>query len=140
MRQQQTQRSNQHGSTRSSWAACSCALLAVACGGEDATSVGGEASVVNEALPGAGAVGPFYAIATEVYGADFSTSTSFIRLVPSLDVAEIDLASAREYNGRATVGTVGKWLFIMDGEQPIVERFTVGTDGSLTLDGELSFA
>jgi hypothetical protein len=140
MRQHQTQRSNQHGSARSSWAGSLCALLAVACGGEDATSVSGEATVVNEVLPGAGSVGPFYAIATEVYGADFSTSTSFIRLVPSLDVAEIDLASAREYNGRATVGTVGNWLFIMDGEQPIVERFTVGADGSLTLDGELSFA
>jgi hypothetical protein len=145
MRQHRAQLSNQYDSTRSSWAACFCAILTVACGGEDATSVG-EATAVEEALPGAGGdaasgtVGPFYAIATEVYGADFSTSTSFIRLVSSLDVAEIDLASAREYNGRATVGTVGRWLFIMDGEQPIVERFSVAADGSLTLDGELSFA
>lgn len=133
------------------WAAGVSAVLAVACGGEEGTSVG-EATAVGAAQPAdggdpgapggstVGAVGPFYAIATEVYGADFSTSTSFIRLVSSLDVPEIDLASAREYNGRATVGTVGKWLFIMDGAQPIVERFTVGADGSLTLDGELSFA
>jgi hypothetical protein len=138
MGQHRTPRSNQYSSARSSWAGPLCAILAVACGGDDATSVD-EATSVNEALP-AGTVGPFYAVATEVYGADFATSTSFVRLVPSLDVAEIDLASAREYNGRATVGSVGNWLFIMDGEQPIVERFTVAADGSLTLDGELSFA
>jgi hypothetical protein len=130
MAQQRTQRSNQHHSTRSSLAGGLCAIVAVACG--DTAASGGNAAE--------GTVGPFYAIATEVYGADFSTSTSFIRLVPSLDVAEIDLASAREYNGRATLGSAGNWLFIMDGEQPIVERFTVGADGSLTLDGELSFA
>ena len=119
-----------------------CALLATGCGGEDATSVS-EDSTINEALPGGSegaTVGPFYAVATEVYGADFSTSTSFIQLVSSLEVAEIDLASAREYNGRATLGSVGNWLFIMDGEQPIVERFSVAADGSLTLEGELSFA
>jgi hypothetical protein len=136
------------------WSAAAgfCAILAVGCDGDDATSVG-EGTAIDQALPaagddtgspagntGGGAVGPFYAIATEVYGADFSTSTSFIRLVSSLDVAEIDLASAREYNGRATLGQVGNWLFVMDGEEPIVERFSVGADGSLTLDGELSFA
>jgi hypothetical protein len=144
MRRHRSQLSNPCDSTRSSFAA-SFFILAAACGGEDATSVGA-AMAVDEALPGpdgdaaGGTVGPFYAIATEVYGADFSTSTSFIRLVSSLDMAEVDLASAREYNGRATVGTVGRWLFIMDGEQPIVERFSVAADGSLTLDGELSFA
>jgi hypothetical protein len=132
-------------------AAVLCTSLAVACGSEDTTSVGEETSV-NEVLPGAGeaaeapgdgagsgAVGPFYALATEIYGVDFSTSTSLIRLVSSLD-GEIDLASARQYNGRATVGTVGKWLFIMDGEEPVVERFTIAADGALTLDGQLSFA
>jgi hypothetical protein len=127
-----------------------CVILALGCGDEDATSVG-EAMAISEAAPegdttvsganaGGGTIGPFYAIATEVYGADFSTSTSFVRLVSSLDVDEIDLASAREYNGRATVGTVGNWLFVMDGEEPIVERFSVGADGSLTSDGQLSFA
>jgi hypothetical protein len=137
---------------RPSLAAGFCAVLAAGCGGEDSTTVV-ESTSINEVLPAGGndtgapvvdaaeaAVGPFYAIATEIYGADFSTSTSFVRLVPSLDVAEIDLATAREYNGRATVGTVGKWLFIMDGEEPIIERFSVSADGSLTLNGQLSLA
>jgi hypothetical protein len=134
---------------RASWSAGVCALLAAGCGGEDTTSVG-EATSINEALPAVrdGATtpagdlqgGPLYAIATEIYGADFATSTSFVQLVSSLDTSEIDVASAREYNGRATVGSVGSWLFVMDGEEPIVDRFIVGADGSLTLDAQLSFA
>lgn len=148
------------GASRSIGTLGLCSVLAAACGGEDETFVGEETSVVT-ALPGgtngtgasvgdetgasgddpdAAAARSFHAIATEIYGADFSTSTSFVRLVPSLDVAEIELASAREFNGRATVGTVGGWLFIMDGEQPIIERFSVGSDGTLALDGQLSFA
>ena len=128
------------------WSAALCAFLAAGCGGDDSTTVG-EATAVGAASPGAGneaetgaASGAFYAIATQLYGADFSSSTSLVQLVSSLDVGEIDLGSAREYNGRATVGTVGGWLFIMDGEDPIVERFIVGADGSLTPDGQLSFA
>jgi hypothetical protein len=115
-------------------------MLAVGCGGDDATSVG-EGTSIERALPAEGAAaGPLYAIATEIYGADFSTSTSFVQLVSSLDGDEIDLGLAREYNGRATLGKVGNWLFIMDGEQPIIERFSVAADGTLTLNGELSFA
>jgi hypothetical protein len=131
-------------------------MLVAGCGGEDATQVG-EATSLNEARPARGgdtggdseapavnppeaSTQPLYAIATEIYGADFATSTSFIRLVSSLDGGEIDLGAAREYNGRATLGTVGDWLFIMDGEQPIIERFSVGADGALTQTGQLSFA
>jgi hypothetical protein len=127
-----------------------CAFLAVGCGGEDSTSVGLGLST-NEAPPAGGgatgapgsdtggaAAGPLYAIATQVIGAD--SSTSFVRLVSSLDVDEIELGAAREYNGRASVGTVGEWLFVMDGEEPIIERFSVGADGSLTERGQLSFA
>jgi hypothetical protein len=96
-------------------------LLAVGCGGDDATSVG-EGTSIEQALPAEGPRSALYAIATEIYGADFSTSTSFVQLVSSLDGDEIDLGSACEYNGRATLGKVGNWLFIMDGEQPIIER------------------
>ncbi len=155
MGQHRIPRSNQQHSTlpsfRQAIVASLGALVAAGCGSEDTTSVG-EGTVINEALPAGGdtaapggnsegaAAGPLYAIATEIYGADFSTSTSLVQLVSSLDVDEIDLGSAREYNGRATVGTVGNWLFVMDGEQPILERFSVGAGGSLTLDAQLSFA
>ncbi|HTV22162.1 MAG TPA: hypothetical protein VMG12_25910 [Polyangiaceae bacterium] len=133
-----------HSRITAQWIAF-CALLA-ACGGEDETAVGGtpsgEMTAVEPALPAddPAPATKWYAIATEIYGADFATSTSFVRLVPSLDAGEIELATAREYNGRATVATVGKWLFIMDGEVPIIDRFIVGADGTLTLDAQLSFA
>jgi len=130
------------------WGVALCAIVAAGCG-DDSTTVG-ETTAVGAAQPAGGSAAEapgdsaagstFYAIATEIYGADFSSSTSLVQLVPSLDVGEIDLGSAREYNGRATVGTVGGWLFIMDGEEPIVERFSVGADGSLTPNGQLSFA
>jgi hypothetical protein len=124
----------------------------------------GEATAIEAALPGAGVdgaagegsaptetgsgqaakaaptVGPRYAIATQIYGADFSSSTSFVRLLSSLDASEIELGVAREYNGRATVGSVGGWLYVMDGEQPVIDRFAVAADGTLTLEAQLSFA
>jgi len=138
------------------------ALVAAACGGEDTTRMVGEATAVEEALPSAGAAagagtastdpgseqpepvapsaGPLYAIATQLFSADSPSSTSYVRVLPSLDVGEIDLDAAREYNGRASVGTVGEWLFVMDGEQPIIDRFSVSADGTLTLEAQLSFA
>jgi len=49
-----------------------------------------------------------YAVPSEVYGVDFNTSTSYVPLVPSLDVASISIKDAREIEGRATVARVGK--------------------------------
>ncbi|HTV22559.1 MAG TPA: hypothetical protein VMG12_27915 [Polyangiaceae bacterium] len=75
-----------------------------------------------QGAPAAPGAGPLYAIATQVFGADTASSTRFVRLVSSLDAGEIGLDAAREYNGRASVGSVGDWLFVMDGEQPIGAR------------------
>jgi hypothetical protein len=131
--------------TRRAALASLIAIVAGGCGADDATRVT-DSTAPNEAQPGASDEGAgasratFYAIATELYGADFSSSTSLVQLVSSLDVSEIDLGAAREYNGRATVGSIGGWLFVMDGEEPIVERFRVAPDGALTADGQLSFA
>jgi hypothetical protein len=80
-----------------------------------------------------------FAVPTEVYGADFETSTSYIPIVPSLDVAEISLDDAREVDGRASVAAVGDWIFIASSSAPIVERFEVADDGSLKEAGSLNF-
>lgn len=81
-----------------------------------------------------------FAIPTEIFGADFSSSTSYVPIVPSLDVARVELAEAREVNARATMATVGGFMFLASSSAPIVERFEVGSDGSLEPAGRLSFA
>lgn len=81
----------------------------------------------------------FFVIPTEVYGADFADSTSYIPIVPSIDVEEISLDDAKELNGRASIGQVGKWLFIAGSTEPVVTRYQVSEDGKLKEDGKLNF-
>jgi hypothetical protein len=81
----------------------------------------------------------WFVVPSQVYSADFADATSYIPIVPSLDVEEISLDKAREVNGRASIGAVGKWLFIAASTQPVVERFEVLADGSLKADGSLNF-
>jgi hypothetical protein len=94
-------------------------------------------TVVEPVLPAAGAL---FAVPTEVYGPGFETSASYVPVVPSLDVARIDLGSAREVGGRASVATVGQWLFIASSQAPVINRFEIAADGSLRDAGSLSFA
>jgi hypothetical protein len=82
---------------------------------------------------------PLYAIATEVYAPDFSSSASYVTLIASLDVPQVDLGQAREYSGRATIGTVNGWLFVADAEF-VITRFSVNPDGTLKEEGRLSVA
>jgi hypothetical protein len=81
-----------------------------------------------------------YAVPSEVYGADFATSTSYVPLVPSLDVARIELDDAREVDGRASIGAVGESLYIASSSAPVVERFAVQADGALKAAGSLNFS
>lgn len=97
----------------------------------------GVETVIEPVLPAPGAL---FAVPTEVFGADFSSSTSYVPVVPSLDVERVEIARARELQGRASVATVGQWLFIAASTAPIVERFEVAADGSLREAGRLSFA
>lgn len=83
--------------------------------------------------------GELFAVPSEVAGADFSDSTSYVPIVPSLDVEEISLDDAREVNGRASIGTVGKWLFIASSSEPVINRFELRDDGSLKAAGSLNF-
>ena len=92
--------------------------------------------------PGSGAPVPqsLYAVPTEVYGADFASSTSFVPLVSSLDVERIELDQAREKDGRASVMALENYLFIASSSAPFIERYEVQPDGSLVEAGRLSFA
>jgi len=85
------------------------------------------------------ALGSSFAVPTEVYGADFASSASYVPLVPSLDVPRIELGNAREVTGRASVAAIGPWLFVASSTRPIVERFEVQADGSLREAGRLGF-
>lgn len=86
------------------------------------------------------AFGSMFVVPTQVYGPDFLTSTSFVPLVPSLDVARIGLEQAREWDGRASVLALGSWLFIASSSEPVIHRFGVEPDGSLTEAGRLGFS
>jgi hypothetical protein len=83
--------------------------------------------------------GPVYAVMYEVY--DDAGSTSYLSLLDSLDVEEVDLAQAREFGrGRAFIqGYQGK-LFVGDAESPTVTRYALSDDGALIEEGTISFA
>jgi len=82
----------------------------------------------------------FFAVPSEVYGQDFATSTSYLPVVPSLDVARISLDEAKELNGRASVARIGHFLFVAASNEPVVTRYTVHRDGSLEQAGKLNFS
>ena len=81
----------------------------------------------------------WFAVPTQVYSADFLTSTSYVPLLPSLDVSRISLDDAKEFDGRASANRVGDWLFIAASSEPVVTRYTVDENGGLHEDGRLNF-
>jgi hypothetical protein len=114
------------------WLSVAALLLALApsaaCDDDGSSSSGGSGE------------GDLFVVPSQVYGADFATSTSYVPLVPSLDVDEISLKKAREVDGRGSVAYVGEWLFIASSSKPVVDRFKIAADGSLKSDGSLNFA
>lgn len=84
-------------------------------------------------------VTPLYIVPSQVYGVDFNTSTSYVPVIPSLDVPNISIKNAREIDGRATVARVGKYVFIASATAPIANRFVVDAQGALQPDGSINF-
>jgi hypothetical protein len=89
---------------------------------------------------GAPALGALYATPSEVYGADFMTSTSYVPVVPSLDVPSISIQNAREVDGRASVARVGKYVFVASANAAVANRFVVDAEGALQPDGNINFS
>jgi hypothetical protein len=84
--------------------------------------------------------GPLFAVPSEVYSADFSTSTSYVSLVPSIDVPRISLDDAREVDGRATVAKLGDYFYIASSSKPVISRFSLNENGTLQAAGTLNFS
>ncbi len=103
------------------------ALALGACGGDDDS--GGEGT-------GGGAL---YAVMYEVY--DDVGSNSYLSLVESLDIEEVDVSRAREFGGgRAFIQEYGGKLFVGDASAPTVTRYAVSEDNELVAEGNISFA
>jgi hypothetical protein len=82
---------------------------------------------------------PLYAIMYEVF--DDVGSTSYLNVLPSLDVEEVDVSEGREYGGgRAFLQTYNGWIFVGDAATPEVTRYSVAASGSLVEKGVVSFA
>lgn len=82
--------------------------------------------------------GSLYAISSTLFSNE--GATTYVNLFNSLDVSAIDASQAREYPGAASIASYGDWLFVSDGEAPIINRFTIASDGRLEPNGRLSFA
>lgn len=82
----------------------------------------------------------WFVVPSEVYSPDFSTSTSYVSLVSSLDVGRIKLDNAKELDGRASVAAIGEWLYVASSGEPVVTRYAVNANGSLEAAGSLNFS
>jgi hypothetical protein len=114
------------------WASLQAAALCLGAGCSSSATSGGEGGASNSS--------ELFAVPTQIFGADFLTATSYVPLVPSLDVSRIELDGAREIDARATMAHVGKWLFLASSTSPVIERFEVTDAGKLKPAGRLSFA
>jgi len=85
------------------------------------------------------AEGPLYAVMYEIY--DDAGSSSYLSLLDSVDIDEVDPSQAREFgSGRAFVQFYDGKLFVGDAESPTVTSYTVGEDGKLLTGRTISFA
>lgn len=106
--------------------------------GTDAPATSGSNELAPSGGTGSAEAAPLYVIANEVYTAD--DSTSYIHVLPSLDVRALDDAQALEYSGgRATIQTFGGALFVAGPESPVITRFSAAADGKLTETGAVGF-
>jgi hypothetical protein len=126
-------------------------LSNLACSG-DTTVVGGTDVAVNPQLPAPedgepgvapaappdGALPPLYAVSTSVFAPDDSVST-YVTLMDSLDVADLDEDRAREFSGYSFISTVNGKLLVSDGETPTITSFDIGADLSWQELARLNF-
>jgi hypothetical protein len=72
---------------------------------------------------------------------DDTGSTSYLSLLHTLELENVDLSEAREYpGGRAFVQAADGALFVGDPAAPVVTRFSVADNGELVEQGRISFA
>jgi hypothetical protein len=100
-------------------------------GGSSAAGTGGRG--------GSGGRGSVYALANTVATQD--SATTYVHVVSSLDIKEkVGTRDAREYGKYATIAAQGGDLLIASDEEPVVQRFSVGSDLELTETAKLGFS
>lgn len=81
--------------------------------------------------------GPLYLAATWV--SDVDATHTYVALVDSLDVEELDFSTALEVPGWGDAWVADGVVFVADGETPNVGRYAVTDDGRLELEAEMGF-
>jgi hypothetical protein len=92
------------------------------CGGGDDDGAGSEAR---------------YVVASVVFGPQ--GETSYLNVLASLEPQTINYTRAVELPGWADVWVHEGRVFVSSGDAPTITRYAVGSDGTLTADGTLSF-
>jgi len=105
-------------------------------GGSDAAGGAGQADASADDK-GPPATPPLYAVMSAVFSD--SGPTSYLSLLPSLDIKEVDHSKAREYPGRIALAAYNGWLFVNDAQSPTITRFSVTAEGALKEDGKVNF-
>lgn len=85
-----------------------------------------------------GTPGARFAISGVIFGDD--TESTYISLLPSLDVTDVDYTKALEVPGRASIASYNGWLFVSGGESATITRYSIGENGTFSKDSVLSFA
>jgi hypothetical protein len=78
-----------------------------------------------------------YVVASTVFGDD--SETSYVYLLSSFENAKLDPKQALELPGRASIASYEKWLFVADGESPLIRRYVITEQGGFKEDGRVSF-
>ncbi|HET6336966.1 MAG TPA: hypothetical protein VFG30_27265 [Polyangiales bacterium] len=79
-----------------------------------------------------------YVLSVIVFGPEITNT--YVTLVDSLDVKDLDLKQGIEFAGQANVAAYGGWLYISDGESPVITRYRLTDEDKLEQDGTVSFA
>lgn len=82
--------------------------------------------------------GPLYLASTWV--SDIDSTNTYVSVFDSLDIEQLDLATAIEVPGWADAWVYEEWVFIAAGETPTVSRYSLDEQGALVLDTTVSFA
>jgi hypothetical protein len=92
----------------------------------------------SESEPPLGAIGDArYVIATGV--SDDENSNTYVVVLDSLEVEELDLSRGLELGGWSDLAVAGEWVFVSSGEGPVIQRFTVGVGLELVPAGTIDF-
>lgn len=107
-------------------AAFALSLALPACSGESTGSTSGSTSAGGSSTSSGGTSNenaPVYALVSYVIGPE-GTNT-YVNLLTSLDVSDVDVLKGREFPGSAGAGVSSGKLFVSSGDAPTITRFDV---------------